>query len=193
MRKNLGSMKLLVVLAILLVSPSVMAQEASPAEVAQNYYAALGQAAVTGDTTPVLDLFADDATVMIVGLSTEPVQGKEAIQATFGGMLAMLQGLTITMGDMSVDGDTVTATYAMSTAGAEQVPVTDTFVVQDGKIQSMTMEIAPEGLAATAAAEPAATEPVALPETGGAVGGLFPGLVVVAGAALVALGRRFSK
>jgi ketosteroid isomerase-like protein len=189
MRKNLGSMTVLVVLAILLVTPSVMAQAASPAEVAQNYYAALSQAAVTGDTTPVLELFADDATVMIVGLSPQPVQGKEAMQATFGGMLAMLQGLTITMGDMSVDGDTATVTYTMSTAGAEgEVPVTDTFVVQDGKIQSLTMEIAPEALAATTAAEPAA-----LPETGGAVGGLFPGLVVVAGAALVALGRRFSK
>jgi len=166
-----------------------MAQEATPGELVEQYYAALGQAASTGDTAALLDLFADDATIDIVGLSPQPVQGKEAMQSAFAGMFALLQGLTITMGDVSVEGDQVTATYTMNVAGMEgSVQATDTFVVSEGKIQSLTIQIAPEVLAGVGAA----AAPAGLPATGGAVANLFPGLLLLGGMALVALSRRFA-
>lgn len=178
-----------VVLAILLVAPGVMAQDASPTDVVQGYYAALGEAAASGDTTALLDLFADDATVTIAGLSPQPVQGKEAMQAAFAGMLSMLKGVTITVGDISADGDTVTVTYTMVVEGVEgEVATTDTFVISDGKIQSLTIEIASEALAGVTGATP-----TQLPETGGPVAGMLPGLLVLGGAAFVALSRRFSR
>jgi uncharacterized protein (TIGR02246 family) len=186
MRKNTVRF-LVVTLAILLVAPSVMAQE-SPADVVQGYYAALAEAAGTGDVTAMLDLFADDATVTIVGLSPQPVQGKEAMQAAFAGMFSMLKGVEVTVGDVAVDGDTVTVTYTMAVEGMGEIPATDTFVIQDGKIQSLSIEIAPEALAGAAAAVPEQ-----LPTTGGPVSGLLPGLLVLGGAAFVALSRRFSR
>jgi ketosteroid isomerase-like protein len=165
-----------------------LAQEATPESLVQQYYTALGEAASTGDTTALLDLFADDATVDIPGLSPLPVQGKEAMQSTFAGMLALLQGLTVTMGDLSVEGDQVTVNYTMAVAGMEgTVPATDTFVIGEGKIRSLTIQIAPEVLAGVGAASPAD-----LPQTGGAVVSLFPGLLLLGGAAFVALSRRLS-
>ena len=165
-----------------------LAQEATPESIVQQYYTALGEAASTGDTAALLDLFADDATVDIPGLSPQPVQGKEAMQSTFAGMLALLQGLTVTMGDLSVEGDQVTVNYTMAVAGMEgAVPATDTFVIGEGKIRSLTIQIAPEVLAGVGAASPAD-----LPQTGGAVASLFPGLLLLGGAALVALSRRLS-
>lgn len=185
MRKNTVGI-LVVALAILLVAPSVMAQT-SPTDVVQGYYAALGQAATSGDFTALLDLFADDATITIPVLSPEPVSGKDAIQSTMGGMLTMLQGLEVTVGDMAVEGDQVTVSYTLSVAAMEQpIPATDTFVIQDGMIQSLTIDIAAEALG------PVPT-PYDLPETGGPVGSLLPGLLVLGGAALVGLGRRFSR
>jgi ketosteroid isomerase-like protein len=165
-----------------------LAQEATPESLVQQYYTALGEAASTGDTTALLDLFADDATVDNPGLSPLPVQGKEAMQSTFAGMLALLQGLTVTMGDLSVEGDQVTVNYTMAVAGMEgTVPATDTFVIGEGKIRSLTIQIAPEVLAGVGAASPAD-----LPQTGGAVVSLFPGLLLLGGAAFVALSRRLS-
>jgi hypothetical protein len=149
----------------------------------------LGEAAAGGDVVAILDLFADDASVMIVGMSPEPVQGKEAIQSTFSGMLALMQGLNITMGDVTVDGEQVVVNYLMAPAGqTEGIPATDTFVVVDGKIQSLTIQLSPETLAGLA--QPT---PYELPETGGPVSGLLPGLLVLGGVALAGLSRRFSR
>ncbi len=176
---------LIAVLAILLVAPSAMAQT-SPLDVVQGYYTALGQAAAGGDLTPLLDLLADDATVTIPALSPAPVSGKEAIRTTMGGVLALMQGLKVTVGDIKVEGDQVTVSYTLSVASAEKpIPATDTFVIRDGKIQSLTINIAAEALASM-------PTPYTLPQTGGPVGSLLPGLLVLGGAALVALSRRFS-
>ena len=184
MRKTVVGISV-VFLAILLVTPSVMAQS-SPEEVVQSYYTALGQAATSGDFTALLDLFADDATITVPALSPAPVSGKEAIQSTMGGMLTMLQGLEVTVGDMTVDGDQVTVSYTLSVAAMEQpIPATDTFVIQDGQIQSLTIDIATEAMAVPT--------PYDLPETGGPVGSLLPGLLVFGGAALVGLSRRLSR
>lgn len=185
MKKNTARI-LMVALAILLVAPSVMAQ-ASPTDVVQSYYAALGEAAAGGDTTALLALFADDATVDVAGITPGAVEGKEAIQSTLGSMFALLQGVTVTLGEVTAEGDTVTTSYTLALPGqASPIPATDTFVIQDGKIQSLTMTIDLTGMAA-------ASTPPSLPATGGPMSGLLPGLLVLAGAALAGLSRRFSR
>jgi ketosteroid isomerase-like protein len=178
---------LVVVLAVLLVTPSVLAQ-ATPEEVVQNYYTALGEAATTGDATGLLDLFADEATISVVGLTPEPVAGKAAIQGTMGGMFALLQGLTVTVGEVTVEGDQVTVAYTMAVEGMGEIPATDTFVIADGQIQSLAIQLSPEAMAGL-------VQPVLydLPETGGPVIGFLPGLLVLGGGAIVALSRRFSR
>jgi ketosteroid isomerase-like protein len=183
-KKTMGI--LVVVLAILLVAPSVMAQT-SPTDVVQSYYAALGEAAAGGDTTALLALFADDATVDVAGITPEAVEGKEAIQSTLGSMFALLQGVTITLGEVTAEGNTVTATYTLALPGqASPIPATDTFVIQEGQIQSLTIAI-------DLTAMSAAPTPSGLPTTGGPVSGLLPGLLVLGGAAFVGLSRRLSR
>ena len=185
MKKNPAKI-LVVVLAILLVAPSVMAQT-SPTDVVQSYYAALGEAAAGGDTTALLALFADDATVDVAGITPGAVEGKEAIQSTLGNMFALLQGVTITLGEVSTEGDTVTATYTLALQGqANPIPATDTFVIQEGQIQALTIAI-------DFTAMPAVPTPYNLPATGGPVSGLLPGLLVLGGAAFVGLSRRLSR
>ena len=170
-------------LAALLLAPGAWAQTLSPEEVVQAYYVALEEAAASGDFSALLDLFVDDATVM-APLSPVPVTGKTAMQAMFAGMSAMMKGMSITVGDISVEGDQVTVSYTMAVEGmAGEIPATDTFVVQESKIQSLTIEIAPQALAGI-------TQPSALPTTGGAGVNLLPGLLVLGGAALVALSWR---
>ncbi len=184
---NLGPVLLhlfLAALAILLVAPVARAQ-ALPTEVVQGYYTALGQAAATGDLNPLLDLFAEDATLTVPALTPTPVEGKEAIRTTMGGILALLQGLNITLDEVTGEGDQVTVRYTLSVASAgKPIPATDTFVIQNGKIRSLTITIAAEALAAM-------PTPSALPTTGGPVGSLLPGLLALGGAALVGLSRRF--
>jgi ketosteroid isomerase-like protein len=177
-----------VVLVALLAAPVALAQDA-PADVVQSYYTALEEAAAGGDTDALLNLFADDATVTVEALSPQPVQGKEAIQSVFGGMMAMMQGLAVTMGDVSVDGDTVTVSYTLNVASTEGgIPATDTFVIQDGKIQSLTIDIAAGALAGAGAA----AAPGALPTSGGPAV-FFPALLIAGGTALAALSRRISR
>ena len=61
------------------------------------------------------------------------------------------------------------------------MPATDTFVIADGKIQSLTIELA-------------ATEtPAVLPTTGGAGLNLLPGLLALGGGALAFMGRRLKR
>jgi ketosteroid isomerase-like protein len=191
MKTKVGSFVTLVVLLSLLVpalAGVALAQETTPEAVVQQYYTTLGQVAGTGDTAPLLDLFADDATIDIPGLSPQPVQGKEAMQSTFAGMFALLQGLTVTVGDVTVEGDQVTVSYTMAVSGMEgTIPATDTFVVQDGLIQSLTIQLAAEALSGMGLG---AAAPAALPQTGGAGVNLFPGLLLLGGAALVAVSRR---
>ena len=185
MKKNTARI-LIVALAILLVAPSIMAQT-SPTDVVQSYYAALGDAAAAGDTTALLALFADDATVEVTGITPGAVKGKEAIQSTLGNMFALLQGVTITLGEVTAEGNTVTATYTLALPGqASPIPATDTFVIQEGKIQALTIAI-------DFTAMPAVPTPYDLPETGGPVSGLLPGLLVLGGVALAGLSCRFSR
>jgi len=171
-----------VLLVALILAPGAAAQASSPEEVVQAYYAALGESAVTGDFTGILDLFAEDATLTVPALSPQPIVGKEMMQATFAGMSSMLKGMNITVDEITTDGDQVTVNYRMTTAQAEsETPATDTFEIKDGKIQALTIEIA------------AQDAPVVLPTTGAAGLNLLPGLLVLGGGALVALGRRLQR
>jgi ketosteroid isomerase-like protein len=161
--------------------------------VVQGYYLALGDAAAGGDLAAVLDLFADDATVTLTALSPEPVSGKEAMQSVFAGLFSMLQGVTFTVEGMAVEGDQVTVDYTMTVASMPvPIPAADTFVVVDGKIQSLVLEISPEAMAG-APATAAGDDPAALPETGGAGLGSLPGLLILAGGAMAAASRRLSR
>ncbi len=186
MRKH-TTIVLVAILAAALIAPSVLAQEPSPTDTVQSYYTALGEAAASGDLTALLDLFADDATITVPALSPDPVGGKEAIQTTIGGILTMLQGLQIAVGDIAVEGDQVTVTYTVTVAGMENpIPATDTFVIQGGKIQSLTIDISAEAMTAM-------PSPAELPQTGGPALPLLPGLLVAGGAVFVALGRRLGR
>lgn len=174
-----------VLLAVLMAGPGALAQD-----IIQSYYAELQQAVVAGGATPaLLDLFADDATIILTALSPDPVQGKEAIQSVFASILPMLQGLQTTLGDVTTEGETVTVNYTLTVASTQgAIPATDTFVIRDGKIQSLKIDIAPEALAATGAA----AAPGTLPTSGG-VGLFLPGLLIAGGAALAALSRRLAR
>ncbi|MBN1660969.1 MAG: nuclear transport factor 2 family protein [Anaerolineae bacterium] len=178
-----------VVLAVLVAVPGAFAQGTAQ-DVIQSYYAELEQAVVSGGATPaLLDLFADDATIILTALSPDPVQGKEAIQTVFASILPMLQGLKTTMGDVTIEGETLTVNYTLTVASTEgAIPATDTFVIRDGKIQSLKIDIAPEALAGTTAGATPATLP-----TSGGPGVLFPALLVLGGAALATLSRRVAR
>jgi len=171
-------------LAALLVAAVAWAQAPSPEEVVKAYYAALSEAAATGDFSAILDLFADDATVTVAALSPQPITGKTMMQTMFAGMSKMLKGVTITVDEISAEGDQVTVRYRMASPEVEgEIHATDTFVVKEGKIQSLAIEIAPEDLSKLAG--------FTLPVTGAASGvNLLPALLVAAGAGLAALGWR---
>ena len=181
MRKTLVSLVVVLLVALMLVPGIAAAQTASAQEVVQAYYQALGQAAVAGDAAAVADLFADDATVTVPAISPNPVQGKESMTAVFGGVFSLMKGMSIKTDDLAVDGDKVTVQYRMVTADEKtEIKATDTFVIKDGKIQTLTIEIAGK-------------LPTALPVTGAAEGNLALGLLGLGGAALVALGRKLAR
>ncbi len=170
-----------VLLVALLLAPGVAAQTPSAQEVVQAYYQALGKAVAAGDPSALAELFADDATVTVPAISPQAVQGKENMKTVFGGVFTLIKGMSIKVDDIAVDGDKVTVQYRMVAAdGKTEVKATDTFVVKDGKIQSLTIEIATK-------------LPAALPVTGAAGGSLVPGLLLFGGAVLVALGRRLAR
>ena len=184
MRKNL-LLTTGVLLAALLLVPVAWAQAPSPEEVAQAYYAALGEAATSGDLTALLDLFADDATVTMAALSPQPISGKAMMQTMFTGMAGMLKTATITVDEIAAEGDQVTVTYRMTVASVEgDIHATDTFVVREGKIQSLTIQIAAEDLGKLAGIVPTG----ALPTTGAAKGAWPPAILALGGVILIALG-----
>ncbi len=184
MRKTLLWTIGLLLTALFLV-PVTWAQAPSPEEVAQAYYAALGEAAASGDSTALVDIFADNATVTMAALSPQPITGKTMMQTMFAGMAAMLKDVTITVDEIATEGEQVTVTYRMTMPGVEgEIHATDTFVVQEGKIQSLTTEIAPEDLGKLTGLASTGT----LPTTGAAKGAGLPGLLSLGGVALIALG-----
>ncbi len=171
-----------VLAAALTLAPAAGAQAPTAQEVVQAYYEALGKAAASGDLTALANLFADDATVSVPAISPKPVQGKAMMQAVFGGILNLLKGASIKVDDLAVEGEKVTVRYRLVAAAAQtEVKATDTFTIKDGKIQSLTIEVAAETL------------PKSLPVTGAAAGNLALGLLTLAGLASLALGRRWAR
>jgi LPXTG-motif cell wall-anchored protein len=184
MRKNLLLITGVLSVALLL-APMASAQSPSPQEVVQAYYAALGEASTSGGFTALLDLFADNATVTMAALSPQPISGKTMLQTMFTGMAAMLKGVAITADGIATEGGQVTVTYRMTVpvVGGD-IHATDTFVVQDGKIQSLNIQIAPEDLGKLAGIAPAAP----LPTTGAEKGAWPPAILGLGGVVLIALG-----
>jgi ketosteroid isomerase-like protein len=181
MRKNLWWAAGVLLLALML-APAAAAQAPSPQEVVQSYYVALAEGLTAGDFSGVLELFAEDATLTIPMLSEQPIAGTAMMQAMFGGMSTMLQGASIEVGEITTEGDQVTVTYEITTPASETpMPATDTFVIADGKIQALTIAIA------------SVATPAVLPTTGATTLNLLPGLLVLGGSAMVALGRRLTR
>jgi hypothetical protein len=172
---------MILLLLIGVLVPSVAAQEQTVEELLDVYYAAL-QAAADGDPANWLALFAEDATMSVPALAPVPVTGKDVIQAAmWPGIYSEIGGTTVTVHLTEVDGNT--ATVYIDYSG---LPVQDIFEFnEDGLIQSLTVNVGVSPPEASASAEP-----TQLPETGGAVAGWWPGLLVLAGAAIAGLGRR---
>ena len=184
MRKSLWLVMVLVV--GLMLAPAAAAQ-GSVEETLDEYYVAIGEALVTGDSAAWIEFFAEDAEVGVPALAPMPVTGKDMIEAAmWPGIYSNMAESTIEITLLEIEGNTATV-YAMWVGGASgDMPIQEVFEFNDdGLIQVYTVNV---GVPA-----PGAEEPAALPETGGAGLNLLPGLLVLGGAALAALGRRFSS
>ena len=190
MRRNLVWISAILLVALLL-APAAVAQEPDVQTVVDAYIVVLNEALATGDSSEWIEFYAEDATMEVPVLAPQPVTGKELIEAAmFPGIFGAVGGATVTVVQSSVDGDTMTM-YNMYIGGAQgDFPIEEIIVVNaDGLFQYHTVNV---GVEAPAEEAEAAETPTQLPETGGA-GLMLPGLLVIGGAALVALGRRFSS
>jgi ketosteroid isomerase-like protein len=181
--KKILLMAVTVVVALAWV-PAVSAQTPTVEELLTEFYKVLNAALASGDTSALLEWYADDATMEVAALAPAPVTGKEMIGAAMlPGMLSAVGGATITTLAMSVEGNTATV-YNMYTGGVQgDFPIQEIIVfTADGKIQTYTVNVG---------VTPPAAQPAALPQTGGAVGSLLPLLLMASGGVLVGLGRRF--
>jgi len=160
MRKAVLVLLLVLGLSLALCSGAA-AQDSSPAAVVQTYYAALGQAAASGDFSQVLALFADDATVSIPALGSQGITGKEAMRSAFAGIGSLMKDMTVLVDHIEVDGDTAVVGYRLVSSGQQDVPAEDTFIVRDGKIVALTVSVAVQA--------PTESSSDLLPTTGGFV------------------------
>ena len=125
----------------------------------------------------------------VPALAPQPVTGKAVIEAAmWPGIFGAVGEAVVTVVQQSVEGNTATVYYMYTGGASGDFPIEEIFVFNDeGLIQSHMVNV---GVEAPAAA--AAETPEQLPATGGAGLNLLPGLLVLGGAALVALSRRFS-
>jgi ketosteroid isomerase-like protein len=170
--------------------PEAAAETASIEDLLTEYYEVLNAALASGDTSELIEWFAEDATMSVPALAPQPVTGKDLIEAAMlPGMLGAVGGATIETLLVEIDGNTATV-YNMYTGGAQgDFPIQEIIEFNaEGKIQTYTVNVGVTPPAA--AAETTAAEPTTLPQSGGAAGSLLPALLVVGGGALAALGRR---
>ena len=188
MRKNLMWITAILLVAVFL-APAAMAQDQTVEEILDAYWPVWNEALATGDATDWLVFYAEDATMAVPALAPQPVEGIDMIEAAmWPGIFGAVGGSTVEVLQMEVDGNTATV-YLMYTGGVSgDMPIQEIFEFnEEGLIQSHTVNV---GVTVPEAAEETPTQ---LPETGGAGFNLLPGLLVFGGAALVALGRRFSS
>ena len=185
-------------LVALVLAPTAAAQS-SVEETLDAYYEALTESLDTGDPAAWLEFFAEDAVMEVPALAPQPVTGKDLIEAAmWPGVFANVGGSVVEETLREVDGNTASV-YAMWLGGTGgDMPIQEIFEFNDdGLIQSYTVNVGatPEGEAEAPAEEETATEeePATLPESGGVLVNLLPGLLILGGAAMVGLGKRFSR
>jgi LPXTG-motif cell wall-anchored protein len=168
-----------VLLLIALLVPAAGAQTTSAEDVVKQYYTALADlSAGKGDISALADLFADDASVTIPLVSSTPVVGKQAMLQAFTGVFSLLKGTSLQTRQITTDGDKITVQYIITSADNKETEATDTFIIQEGKIKSLTINIA------------TGSAPAQLPTTGASSNGLLLAGLAVLGLSMVVIGRK---
>ncbi len=185
-------------LAALALAPTAMAQD-SVDDTLDAYYVVLIEALDTGDSAAWLEFFAEDASMSVPALAPQPVTGKELIEAAmWPGVFSNVGGSVVEETLREVDGNTASV-YAMWVGGVGgDMPIQELFEFNDeGLITSYTVNVGatPEGEPEVISEEEAVAEeePATLPESGGVLVNLLPGLLILGGATLVGLGKKRSS
>lgn len=101
-----------------------------PASVASEYFSRMRAADIS-----VVDLFHDDAS--LIGLGTTRT-GKDAIREFYTGVIERAGPTPRSAGPLLVEGSRVAAEVYIDLSDAESVHAVDVFVVEEGRIRSLT-------------------------------------------------------
>ena len=185
MRKHL----VWIMAVLLLLAPAAMAQDQNIEEILADYLVVLNEGLQSGDSSAWIEFYAEDAVMEVPALAPQPVTGKAVIEAAmWPGIVSNVGEAEVTVLQQSIDGNTAHVYYMYAGSVSGDFPIEEIYVFNDeGLIQSHTVNVGTEPPTAAAA-----ETPEQLPATGGAGLSLLPGLLVLGGAALVALSRRFS-
>jgi ketosteroid isomerase-like protein len=178
------------VLVLMLALPgTLLAQESDPEAVARAVYEAMN----AGDVETALSYFADDAVLSLGAFGS--FSGKEELRGSFEREVSLHASWELS--DFQVEGDTVTfkSRYTSDDMRALGVTLegTEVITVQDGKIVTDTWTVTDESMAALQAAM------AALPQTGGEAVPLhvvvmaLGGLAVAGGLGMEMLRRRWRQ
>ena len=105
-----------------------------PKAVAERYFSCMR----AGDLA-VLDLFSDDATLQGLGMRR---QGRAEIEAFYSGVVAGARPSPSLSGPLLCEGNRAIAEVVIELGNGTRIPAIDVFVVEDGRIQSLTYYIA---------------------------------------------------
>ena len=105
-----------------------------PKAVAERYFSCMK----AGDLA-VLDLFGDEATLQGLGMRR---QGRAEIEAFYSGVIAGARPSPSPAGPMLCEGNRAIAEVVIELGNGTRIPAIDVFVVEDGRIQSLTYYIA---------------------------------------------------
>jgi ketosteroid isomerase-like protein len=178
-------MLVLMVFALIFTLPvALYAQETDPTSVVT----ALETAVNAGDVDAAVALLTDDIVFTMRMLGEEDViTGAAEVRGLFEALVA--EDFRIQIEPLQVEGDTVTTKTLTwgggMPPGVAPMEAEETYVVQDGKIKSITWVASEESNAKWQAAV-AAMEPETMPETGGAAFPAYGALVVLGGLAVLA-------
>lgn len=150
----------IVVLVLMLALPgTLLAQEPDPEALARSAYEALN----AGDVESALALYTGDAVLSLGAFGS--FSGKEELRGSFENEVA--KHATWELSDFQVEGDTVTFTSRYTNDDLQAIGVTlegtEVITIQDGKIATDTFTVTDESMAALQAAM------ATLPQTGGEV------------------------
>lgn len=182
-------MAITVLVLVLALPGTLLAQESDPEAVARSAYEALN----AGDVETALSFYADDAVLSLGAFGS--FSGKEELRGSFEHEVSLHASWELS--DFQVEGDTVTfkSRYTSDDMRALGVTLegTEVITIQDGKIVTDTWTVTDESMAALQAAM------AALPQTGGEVVPLhvvvmaLGGLAVAGGLGMELLRRRWQQ